>query len=685
MKKVNLIIGTHNHLPIGQPDFQTENAYQRSLKPLLSVLYAFPDLPVVLHYSGLLLEWLEENHPEFMMLLAEMVKRKQVEIIGGGYYDPILTMIPVNDRLGQLEKMTTYLRVRFETRPRGCWLAEKVWEPALASVLRASGMDFTFLEDSQFRLAGVEEEDLLRPVIAEDQGKTISVFPLSERLSALSPGSDPREALDFLKASAEADGQRVAVLLEDGARFAETPGAKGGFAGGTAGGTAGGWFEGFLRLVMENAGWLETVTPTRYLLEHPPALKLHVPGSASAQMTAWSLPPGRRLRYLEAIKKAGKDADLRPFLSGGYFRQFLTRYPEGELMYAKMMYTHVLVNQIRGDKYKKKSAQNELWKGQSNHAYWFGASGGIYANAQRKAVYHSLIEAEKITRATEIFAPSIIGVDFDMDNNVEYLYQGSELNGYIHLRGGMLFELDFLPAAWNYLDTMARRDESCPANKKEPQATDPNARRAFMDHFFAPECGIESFDAVSYAEAGDFISGLYEVVDLNRSLPEVLLRRSGVVSLSGTDRAVEIEKRFIFRPRSIDVYYRVVNRDSRELSVRFGVELNLSLASRSPESGRIFLLEEDRKTDIAAERSEIDSVNGLLVRDVLNEVSITLSSAREFLCWSLPVETVTPHTGDGLEKTFQSYCFVPQWQLVLQPGESWENHLSVGFEKTQNA
>ena len=31
------------------------------------------------------------------MLLAEMVARGQVEIVGGGYYDPVLPMIPTND------------------------------------------------------------------------------------------------------------------------------------------------------------------------------------------------------------------------------------------------------------------------------------------------------------------------------------------------------------------------------------------------------------------------------------------------------------------------------------------------------------------------------------------------------------------------------------------------------------
>jgi hypothetical protein len=190
---------------------------------------------------------------------------------------------------------------------------------------------------------------------------------------------------------------------------------------------------------------------------------------------------------------------------------------------------------------------------------------------------------------------------------------------------------------------------------------------------------------MNFTEAGDFLQELYEVADLNRSLPEVLLRRTGTVAIGDSRHPVEIEKRFIFRPRSIDVYYHVTNKSDAGISIRFGVEMNFSLASRSPESGRIFLLEEERKKDIGLERAEIETAQGLLVRDVPNEVSITLSSAKEFLCWSLPVETSTPHPEEGQERTFQSYCLVPQWLLDLPPNGSWENHLSVGFEKSQGA
>jgi alpha-amylase len=674
-----IIIGTHNHLPLGLDHATAEESYQEAFKPLLSVLYRFPDFPVTLHYSGTLMEWLEEFHPEFLTLLGEMVRRGQVEVLGGGYYDPILPLIPTNDKLGQLEKMTTWLRVRFETRPRGCWIAEKVWEPSLASVLRASGIDYTFVDDGQLRIAGVSESGLWRPFIAEDQGKIISLFPVSARLSALmSSTADPARAIAFLRSLPQADGGGgggpMAVCIEDGIPAARSL-------------LKDAWLENFIRQVEENRGWLEPTTPGQLLKNDPPTRRVFIPSSSSMEMMQWALPPGRRDAYSAARGNSGGPDDAGQFVVGGHFRQFLNRYPEAWLMYAKMMNTHVLVNQVRGDKYKKKAAQNELWKGQSHHAYWHGGSDGIYANALRKAVYQSLIEAEKITRATEIFAPSIISVDYDMDNCIEHLYQGSELNAYIHCRGGALFELDFLPASWNYLDTMVEREMGCTAGEQGYASWDletPGAyqRTAFLDHFFEDGCVITDFEAGRHREAGDFLTGRYELVELNRALPELLMRRDGSVSIAGISRPVAIEKRFVFRPRSIDVYYRVSNTGESELAARFGIEINVSLAARSADCGRLFILEEDRKREIESGASELGGVQSLLVRDVRNEVSVTLSSALAFRCWSVPVETVLPGPV-GTRPIFQSHCFVPQWELRLRPGDAWENHMSVGFEKTQ--
>ncbi len=658
MNRLALILGTHSHLPLGQPGEVTEAVYQQALRPFLSTLYAFPEVPAALHYSGLLLEWLEEHHPELVMLIAEMVGRCQVEIVGGGYYDPILPMIPANDRLGQLEKMTTHLRVRFGTRPRGCWLAERVWDPSLASTLRTGGMEFTFLGETQFDLAGAAGPDLLRACVAEDQGKHVAVIPVQTGLVRRAAAMRPADLVAELAGIAEAGGpSTVVALVGDGCRTGPP------FA-------SNGWLEELLGLVRENAAWLEPLTPSAHLRASPPSSRLYLPNCSSQLVAEWSLDPERR-KVWRSARDAAERGSL-PLPPGGYFRNFFVRYPESGFMYAKMMHTHVLVNQLRGDRYRKRAAQNELWKGQSHHAYWFGGSAGLHANAQRKAVYRSLIEAEKIIRATEIFAPSIIGVDFDADNGTEYLYQGSELNAYLHARGGALFELDFLPSAWNYLDTLVSREHGrCDAERLP--------RHAFIDHFLDDACSLADF-ADGAAASAVFGRTVWQTAELNRTLPEVLLRAAGPVRTGGREAMVCIEKRFVFRPRSIDVYYRVAAGGEAGLRTRFGVEINVSLASRSPADSRLFLIGEDASTEIGTDAREIESATGLLLRDVPNGVSITISSAASFRCWSLPVETVPEPPAAGAPE-YQCQCLMPMWDLDLGPGAAWENHLSIGFEK----
>ncbi|MGA2640048.1 MAG: 4-alpha-glucanotransferase, partial [Spirochaetia bacterium] len=319
MGKTRIIIGTHNHLPLGRNEAAAERQYQESLKPFLAVLYRYPGFPVTLHYSGILMEWLEESHPEFLTLLGEMVGRGQVEILGGGYYDPILPLIPTNDKLGQLEKMTTWLRVRFEIRPRGCWIVEKVWEQSLASVLRASGMDYTFVDDGQFAIAGVDEKELFMPFVTEDQGKIISLLPVSERMSELAARAEPGDAIEFLRAvpvgGRPGAAEPIAVLMDDGADASDSL-------------LQNGWLEEFIRLSEANADWLEATTPGQYLKDNTPARRLFIPSSSSLEIMRLALPPARREAFETARLRANGSSGSRRFLVGGHFRDFLSRYPE---------------------------------------------------------------------------------------------------------------------------------------------------------------------------------------------------------------------------------------------------------------------------------------------------------------------------------------------------------------------
>ena len=93
-KTINLIFGIHNHQPVGNFDNVFEDSYEKAYKPFIDVLENFPEIKISYHISGPLLKWMLNKKPEFIDRLKNMVKLKQIEIIAGGFYEPILAIIP---------------------------------------------------------------------------------------------------------------------------------------------------------------------------------------------------------------------------------------------------------------------------------------------------------------------------------------------------------------------------------------------------------------------------------------------------------------------------------------------------------------------------------------------------------------------------------------------------------------
>src|SRR5262245_14738344 len=111
MSQVRLILALHNHQPVGNFDGVFEEACRTAYLPFLGVRQCYPEIPFVLHTSGPLLEWLAERKPDYIDRLRRMVAAGRVEILGGGFFEPILTMIPHRDRVGQIRGYSRYLEV----------------------------------------------------------------------------------------------------------------------------------------------------------------------------------------------------------------------------------------------------------------------------------------------------------------------------------------------------------------------------------------------------------------------------------------------------------------------------------------------------------------------------------------------------------------------------------------------
>ena len=61
-----------------------------------------------------------------------------------------MSSLPDRDKVGQITKMTNYIKNKFGCEADGIWLAERVWEPSLVKVLVESGIKYTVLDDAHF-------------------------------------------------------------------------------------------------------------------------------------------------------------------------------------------------------------------------------------------------------------------------------------------------------------------------------------------------------------------------------------------------------------------------------------------------------------------------------------------------------------------------------------------------------
>jgi len=642
VQKSYAIIGTYNHLPEGLDESAFEETYQVCWRPFLSALYRFPDIMSVLYYSGTLLRKLESRHPEFLMLLEEMTARKQIELLGGGFFAPLFPILAGTDRLGQIELLTTYIRKSFGKRPRGCWLQDYAWDSGLPSTLQTCGFDYTFLSERQCGRAGASMDG---PAFTEDQGKSISVFPVFDAMESFPDLLPPLEALASL-GKRIGELQLATLLYPD--RAARILWKKSGLESPDV------FFERSFASLQKESLILETTTPSRYLKMSRSSGRAYFSSSGSELLMRRSLPPNGDTSQLVG----GDDSRHIPNAESGNPRRLLLRYDESLYLYAKMQYVRILVSQLRGDKSRKKTAQEDLWKAQCGDAYWYSPSGGIARLPIRAAAYSALIEAEKTTRQRGGFAPGIIRADIDFDGEKEILYQGLDLNAYVHLRGGTLLEFDSLRSRRNYVNAHPQGVEQ--SNRDHTNSF----HRCFHDRFFE----LGSF---SVPVDDGFSNALYTLADSERPVYQAVLIRESFVELGGKKRAIGIRKAYSFRKGAISIDYEIFNRDIDTLSFRFTTELNLALAFYPTEIIFSGLRGHEAVAIDSHIISEGDFFTGLRMENHRDGERIELRSDRSFALSHTPLfSSLLSEEAEATLELYQGCRLQVGWDLNLASTES---------------
>ena len=213
----------HGHQPVGNLPWVMEESYARCYGPFLELAARYPAIRFSYHLSGCLLEWLLEHRPEHIELLADMVARGQVEIVGGAFYEPILASIPRRDALAHIALQRQFSQEHFGVDPLGVWLAERVWEPSLPSLLARAGARYTLLDDTHFLAAGLKSADLHGYFLTEDQGELLAVFPILKSLRYTIPFGEIEDSLAILREAAERAPGTMLAYGDDVEKFGVWP------------------------------------------------------------------------------------------------------------------------------------------------------------------------------------------------------------------------------------------------------------------------------------------------------------------------------------------------------------------------------------------------------------------------------------------------------------------------------
>jgi len=414
----DFILGFHCHQPLGNFDEVMLEAATKAYLPLLRALGAHPDVKVVLHFSGCLLEWAEAKAPEMMDRAGALVARGQAELLGGGFYEPILPVIPERDAIGQIDALRRWIANRFGVRTRGIWLAERVWEPSLPETLARAGVEYLPVDDTHLLGAGLRESDLTGGWRTGEHDASVVLYPIREALRYLIPFQPAAESITWLRRLGEISGPgALAVMADDGEKFGVWPGTSEWVFGQ-------GWLESFLRALEENRAWLRTTTFAERHDEKKPLGSVHVPPASYFEMGEWALPvgAGRAMReQVASLRKEGRFDGLRPFLKGGNWRYFLTKYPEVSHRIDRVRALSAAIETAAADREAPGGSRSEallptaeqdarrtraltllaearrsLWRAECNCSYWHGVFGGIYLPFLRSAVEDALARARRL-------------------------------------------------------------------------------------------------------------------------------------------------------------------------------------------------------------------------------------------------------------------------------------------------
>jgi alpha-amylase len=709
-----LLMVFHNHQPVGNFDFVFEQATDKSYGPLVDLLAEHPKVRVGLHFTGPLLEWLEGHRPELLSMVRAMCIRGQVEILGGGWAEPMLAVLTDADAQGQIRMMRAECARLFGVLPRGMWLAERVWDPDLPRLLRAAEVEYTLLDDTHFRYAGLLQPRLTGHYVTEKAGDAMAVFPIDRQLRYAIPFHEADKAMEEIRSAGPG---RTVTYGDDGEKFGVWPETHEWV-------WQKGWLERFFQLLEDPEQGVELILPSEQIDRYAPEGRVYLPTASYHEMGEWTLNPeaGRQLLDLKAQLKANDlDQLAEPFLHGGIWMGFLAKYPESNILHKRMLRASAKVARATrassgGDAVVER-ARRALYRGQCNCPYWHGLFGGLYLPHLRHAVYQQLNRAESL--ADPIGKPRAEVVDLDADLRKEVVLETAGALVWIDPEeGGQVPFLDHRQREVSLAHVLSRRPETYHKDLLEQAAKkgseddadtpksihdmrkskvpdlearlvyDPYVRRVLVDHLLPAGARLEAVEGPEYLPLADLVHLSHEIHEAASDSGSAWVELRGSTPLLGEPGGnLHLVKRVrLVAPATLEAEYELTwqPQDANvkgPLAATFAVESALALVPGSEESFHVALIEPsgDPQKYSPQERGGWERASRLVARSAMGDVTVAMTLDPQARMSCFPLDTVS-QSEDGAELVYQGTVFLASWPVEFTPDQPLRRKISFLLE-----
>lgn len=600
-------------------------------KSFFSGIQAEEKLPLTIFAAESFLEWQKGKRQAYTMLLNNMLSRKQIELLGGGYYQPYLSLLPPPDVIGQIEMMTSAIRTHFGKRPRGLFLTASAWTPSLITPFTRCGMEYCLLDYrlfSQYREQNSQNIDF-SPAIVEDKGKTITVFPyIPDDPDFLT--RTPQEFYEKLAATAPLTGESMYLLFLPVKTYIKClEKNKDGQN----------WFSSFIDICNQPDSVIRLTHTAELMKRRRP----HLPVYVDSNTILCNTPTGHAVKHTITLQR------------------------DAFKIYSKMMYVNMLANGMKGDKARKKYALQELWKAQNAELFALESCIPEYHNELRCIAYRKLLVAEKQTRLPGIFTEGLTRYDIDMDGFKEVLSQRSSLNMYVHHHGGKIFECDVFSAYKNYSDMPLEHSGM------------------FIDYLLSKTALQRLKDGQTEALTTVFSNNTYQETEINTIRSEVKLSTAGLFNTTGVEQPepVSLRKQYTFFPEGAQVQYILKNDSPFNLSAYFVVEIDIALAETNSimPSLSLYDCEENKKKDSSIITGVFDKVSWVQLEDPEGKMLFTMEANEVPGLIVIPVYGICKRAAEPVSQLIRGVRMFFYWKADLNPNYETEKML---FLKIKN-